>query len=395
MENQSRTPVGQRQRGAHWFSGRVHDVLDEVTESGLGLLPLSAAEAGETVLDLLRAAERLTGVALRALAHADTLDVAADTGATSTQAWLAHGANIPHGVARGLVHQARRFEETYGATADALVAGDVDAMQAAVVVTACDALPAHVGPEVVAKAEAQLLSDARTFDAKKLDRLGRHVLAVVDPDAADEVLGKQLEAEERLAARRTHFTLRDNADGTCSGAFRIPRLQGAMLSKALHALASPGRPDAIARQVEEIQPDGTTVLRQRVSSEILGEAFTHYVERFPTKSLRHGGVDATVVVTIDLDRLLRGIGLAGLDTGGHITAAQARRLACEAGVIPAVFGGRSEVLDLGKRRFFSRAQRLALGLRDGGCTVDSCDRPAAWCHVDFPGFHGQILDSAA
>ena len=128
-------------------------------------------------------------------------------------------------------------------------------------------------------------------------------------------------------------------------------------------------------------PDGTVRLRQRISGEILGDAFSAYVERFPTKRLRHGGVDATVVVTVELETLLRGIGVAGLDTGGHLSAAQARQLACQAGIIPAVMGGRSQVLDLGKRRYFNRAQRIALGLRDGGCTVDSCDRPAAWCHA--------------
>ena len=116
MGHQS-TPVGRRCRGAHWFSGRVHEVVDEVIEGGLGLLPLDALEAGETVVDLLRAAERLTGIALKALAHADASDVAGLNGATSTQAWLAHAANLPHGVARGLVKQAQRLEADYDATA--------------------------------------------------------------------------------------------------------------------------------------------------------------------------------------------------------------------------------------------------------------------------------------
>ena len=389
MSKRTRTPVEERRRGAHWFAGRVHDVLDGVGEAP-GLLSLDAAETGETVLDLVRAAERLTGLALAALARADDLDVAATSGATSTQAWLAHAANLPPKTAHRLLKQAHRLDSPYAATADALVAGDVDSEQAAVIVKACDALPADSGPEILAKAEAHLLSEARQFDAQRLAVLGKRVLAVVDPDAADRKLGRQLEDEERQARRRTHFTIRDNGDGTCTGDFRIPALHGAMLSKALHALASPKRPDAIARQVEQTMPDGTTRLVQRVSSAILGEAFTHYIERFPTTKLQHGGVDATVVVTLDLETLLRGLGVAGLDTGGHISAAEARRLACEAGIIPAVLGGRSRVLDLGRRRYFNKAQRLALGLRDRTCTVDNCDRPAAWCHAhhDFPWSRG-------
>jgi len=388
-----RTPIAERQRGVHWFSGRVHEVVDEVVESGMAMLTLSAAEAGETVVDLLRAATRLQGLALTVLAHADAVDVADGTGATSTQAWLAHAANVPHTRARQLVLLADSLESSYPGTADALVGGDLDVDQAAVVVRSCDALAdlpkevrAAVGEEVVAKAEAHLVSEARTFNAKRLAGLGKHVLAVVDPDAADRVLAMQLEDEEAQAARRTFFTIRDDGTGTFSGRFRVPRLHGSMLTKVLHAIASPQRHEAIARTVEQTMPDGTVRNVQRVSSEILGEAFTEYVERFPAKSLNHGGVDATVVVTVELEALQRGIGLAGLDTGGHLTIPQVRRLACQAGIIPAVMGGKSHVLDLGKRRYFTKPQRIALGIRDSTCTVEHCDRPAGWCHAhhDLP-----------
>ena len=40
-------------------------------------------------------------------------------------------------------------------------------------------------------------------------------------------------------------------------------------------------------------------------------------------------------------------------------------MACEAGVIPMVLGGKSEVLDVGRRRrFHTRAQRLAIAQRE-------------------------------
>ncbi|MGG7380223.1 HNH endonuclease signature motif containing protein, partial [Escherichia coli] len=34
----------------------------------------------------------------------------------------------------------------------------------------------------------------------------------------------------------------------------------------------------------------------------------------------------------------------------------------------------------------TKAQRIALALRDGGCTAEGCDRPAGWCHAhhDIP-----------
>ena len=85
---------------------------------------------------------------------------------------------------------------------------------------------------------------------------------------------------------------------------------------------------------------------------------------------------------MDLATLLGGLRAASLDTGETITADQARRLACEAGIIPAVLGGRSQVLDLGRtRRFHTKAQRIAMGLEQGGCTAEGCDWPPGLCHA--------------
>ena len=115
-------------------------------------------------------------------------------------------------------------------------------------------------------------------------------------------------------------------------------------------------------------------------------AFTEYIQRYPTKKLPHaGGVNATIVVTMTLDSLLGGLKAAHLDTGETISAGQARRLACEAGTIPAVLGGKSQVLDLGrKRRFYSEAQRIAKTIEAGGCQVEGCDWPPGLCHLHHP-----------
>jgi len=74
-----------------------------------------------------------------------------------------------------------------------------------------------------------------------------------------------------------------------------------------------------------------------------------------------------------------GAGLGWLDTGAPISPAEARRLACDAHIVPAVLGGDSQVLDLGRtRRLFTGPIRRALILRDGGCVFPGCDRPARW-----------------
>ena len=69
--------------------------------------------------------------------------------------------------------------------------------------------------------------------------------------------------------------------------------------------------------------------------QLRGEAFCQLLERYPAGRLpATGGVNATVVVTIPLDTLLGGLRAAGiLGTDVSISAGEARRMACAAGVM--------------------------------------------------------------
>jgi hypothetical protein len=123
------------------------------------------------------------------------------------------------------------------------------------------------------------------------------------------------------------------------------------------------------------------------------------IDRIPAGKLpKTGGSDPRVVVTMDLETLLGGLRAAHLDTGHAISPGLARRLAAQAGIIPAVLGSSSEVLDLGRKaRLYNRKQRLAMCVQQGGtCAVDTCDRPAAWAdaHHLNPWHHGGATDLA-
>ena len=77
---------------------------------------------------------------------------------------------------------------------------------------------------------------------------------------------------------------------------------------------------------------------------------------------------------------VRGAGLA--DNDAVLSPGTVRRLACEATIIPAVLGGPSQILDLGRnQRFFTPAQRRALARRDHGCSYPGCTIPAQWCEA--------------
>jgi hypothetical protein len=362
------------------FVDRLHTVLD-----GLGGVPawsLTRPEQQRVLLDLARERARLDELWLRVLASADRDDVADQTGATSTATWLAAQTRQPVGAAHADVTLAAALDTAQAATRDALAAGDLQLEQARVVVHAVQTLPAAAvteDPTLPARAEAFLLHQATTQDAKKLRLLARHLLDVLDPDDADQRLGRRLEAEEAAAARATYLHLHDNGDGTHTGRFKLATLHTAILTKALDALLNP------ARHTTSSTASGANDRRVRRSRpELLGEAFAELLERLPADRLpTAGGTSATIVVTLDHDQLLTGLGTAHLDTGEHLSAGQARRLACEAGVIPTVLrrllDGTSLVLDMGRtRRLHTEHQRIALALQQGGCTAEGCDRPPGW-----------------
>ena len=85
----------------------------------------------------------------------------------------------------------------------------------------------------------------------------------------------------------------------------------------------------------------------------------------------------TIVVRMSLESLLSGLGEANIDgIEQPISAGTARRLAAEAQIIPMVLGGDSEILDLGvAQRLFSRAQKIAMAERFGGCAWRNCQLP--------------------
>ncbi|MBU2073406.1 MAG: HNH endonuclease [Actinobacteria bacterium] len=324
--------------------------------------------------NLLRGlASRLDALTATVLAHATQVRVEETNGATTTATWWADATHRNRATAHRDVKLAVALTRRT-ALAEALAEGRVNTEQAHAIARALNDLesdgPEELEPVVVEQVEKHLVDCADGFDAKHLKVLGRHVLTVVAPEVGEAHEAKLLEDEERRAAEKTRLTFASDGHGMVHGRFSIPTLHGAMLAKAIQALTW-------AKQ------DPAEVRKTRPTPVAAGAAFTELLERMDAKDLPSvGGVGATVVVTMTTDSLMGGLAAAALDTGEVISASAARRLACEAGVIPMVLGGKSEVLDIGRRRrFHTKAQRLAIAQRDKTCVVGGCDAPPSRCHV--------------
>jgi len=94
-----------------------------------------------------------------------------------------------------------------------------------------------------------------------------------------------------------------------------------------------------------------------------------------------GGLRPTLAVTIDYDVLLGRLRAAGrIGVTEAISPESARRIGCDAGILPAVLGGAGQVLDIGRAtRTIPPAMRRALAFRDEACAMPGCDRLASWC----------------
>jgi hypothetical protein len=341
----------------------------------LDMAALSGGEQADLLRELGRAEAKMCAVKMRLLSAAAKSGAARACGAADAGQWAARLTNADQAVAhRQLGLAAGLVERTV--TAKALADGILSAQHAEVIVQATGRLPDTVTAAGRAKVEADLVAKATVLPPQALRRAARRALAAIESDQVKvDAHENQLVADEEAAAwATTRMTLHDNADGTVTGHFTVPTFQGHLLRKVLEAITAPrrGRLGAAAAQVGPHE-DRTDWNRAR------GQAFCELIEHLPTTHL-HPKTAATIVVTIEEEQLRDRLKAADLDTGEKISAGQARRVACNAGILPAVLAGLSVVLDLGRlRRLFSQAQRIALGLIHHTCAADGCERPFAWC----------------
>ena len=371
------------------LSDLVAEAAERLTLAGrLMVKSMDDGALGGAVTELARVESRAAALRLALSAEADRRRVADETADTGTDAWLARLTGGTREQMAGGLRMAGLLRDTYAATREAFAAGDLRLEQVRVIVNAAEQAPVEAAPEQVAAAEQWLVdkargahsSSGRPMDAKRLRQAARRMFDHLDRDLADRHEAILLGRETRTAEAETFFALHDNGDGSFSGRFRIPELHGQLLTQALDRLTAPRRlsRDRVGAPVVDVSAPGHDWGAH--IDETRGAAWCELIEHLPARG--HAGNACEVLVTIDLEGLLTGLGAARLDTGVATTAGEARRLACNAGLVPAVLDGDSIPLDLGRsRRLHSRTQRRALSLTYDTCAAAGCHRPFAWCEI--------------
>jgi hypothetical protein len=330
---------------------------------------MAPAEKRTALVELTRVEALVAGLRLRVMAVSD--DLALAEGARDVAALVTHHTRTDPGANRRDLALAQALDRRWTRVADAIGQGEVNVAQAQVICHALDELPADtLGPEILAKAEACLVAQASEFGPRDLRHLGRRILDVVAPEVGEQHEAEQLAAEERRAEKRTCLVSQRLGDGSTRITIHVPDAVAARLDTYLEAFTSP-------RHQGSGEADRIPIARKR------GQAFCDLLEVLdPRRMPVHGGDATTVIVTIAVEDLRRELGAGELGPVDRLTAGEVRRLACTANLLPAVLGGRSEVLDLGRSsRLFRPAQRKAMIVRDRECRAEGCTIPAAWCEA--------------
>ncbi|MET8849210.1 DUF222 domain-containing protein [Amycolatopsis sp. NPDC004625] len=323
-----------------------------------------ADRVGE-LLATIRTAEASLGALLVEIEHRGVMEL---FGYRSAARLLEHLADIPKAAAERVVTRARALNPGRAldgtpipalapATGVAARSGRLSNSMIDVIVGSLTDIP----PEHRAGAEADLLRFAAEAGHGQVAALGARIVAHLNPDGPEPDTADPATPTRELSLRRKRT-------GVWEVHGRFDDETGTRASALLDALAQ--------RRTTEEGPD------LRSPRERYGDAFSDAVDlalNSPDLPVQ-AGERAHVMVAVSLADLKTGIGAATLGDTGRITAAEARVHACDAMVIPAVLGEKSEPLNLGRlRRLISAGLRRALFLRDRGCAFPGCHRPPRHC----------------
>jgi hypothetical protein len=313
---------------------------------------LADLEALFTIENVARAGQA------QALADAETADVTVELCGRPVRSWLIEEQLLDPAEASRRMRLVRGLPDAPATFA----AWKADRITGAHALLILKVLPHITDPEPRSLVEAALVEESSWRPPYVVARMVEEILTTLGVEIGRDAHDRRF-AERGVGVDAT-FGGAGSLNGTLTPAVREK------LEAALDAAAEPaGQEDTRSR-------------RQRLH-DALGEVCDFYLAHAQNLS-PVCGERPRVIVTIPLELLESRASedWATLPSGMRIAPDTARRLACDAGLVPAVLGTTSEVLDIGRTtRTFPLGIRRAAWVRDGGrCAFPSCTRPVVELH---------------
>jgi hypothetical protein len=322
-------------------------VIAERSRPELGAAGLARREGARTVEELLTTTMKVTGRDAATVVRVGRL--------TREQGAFA-------GLARGVEDGSLSTD-----AADAIRAGlgDPDGLDESVLAVAVDALR----------------DAARDLDPDRLRKRAREVRDELD---ADGVADREAVLRGRRSLRRI-----DLRDGMKRLIWDYDPESAGIVDEIYDRATSPRRggprfvdPEQVERE-SKIADDPRTV--EQLASDAFAELLRQAASADPEVLVGSGAPGVRIIVSEQ--SLATGEGYGVIEGSGEsVSLATVERVACSYGVDRVTLDAFGAVLDHGRqRRLFSRRQRDALAVRDGGCLWPRCERPPSWCeahHID-------------
>ena len=258
------------------------------------------------------------------------------------------------------MHLARDLADVMPGMRDALLAGTVSVDHA----QAGARLREAAGDDQMRTADPVLTDAAKRMDPAELRgwvTAARHSL-----------VPERVAAEEATAFDERELHVASTFRGVGVGNWTLDPVSQEEVTTAIHAASRP-------------VPGDTRTPRQGRADGLIGvcEFYNKHAANLGD-SRRHAGDRPQVSVIVGWDTLRQAAGAPTASTGydQQISAAAARRLACDAKITRIITGPAGEILDVGRAsRTFTTAARRAIIARDRRCVWDGCGTPAAWCEA--------------
>ena len=330
--------------------------------TGEDLHDRSDAELLDRSRRLVAARNRLDAALASTARRAESRQSAGHDGLKSMRSWLTTHTRLSPPAITGIVRQGRALE-VLPAVEAAYLAGRItgDQVETIAEIVRPEHLDRAAAQRIdLAEIEAALLLIATTAPHRTLQAAVGRYLARLDPD------GTEPDPTEQRS-----LTLVQHPDGMVTGGLTLDQTGGETVMTALEAYAARSR------------TAGDTRTRAQRMADALVQICANALATGQAPQLR--SVPAQVLVMIseaDLVDPATGPGAATTGTGALLSAAKARRIACDSQVCRIVFGPDSVPVDLGRsQRVASPAQRRALDARDGSCVFAGCQAPSWWCEA--------------
>ncbi len=344
-----------------------------------------AVDLMDTVVEIETLKCTLDALELAVVRELEATGAVKPVGWASTQDFVTSVAGGTKATGPAVVRLAKAVEAPVMApVGEAMADGWLSTVKAHVIERAVEELPGDA--DLRGRAVQVLLDEAKGLDATELRKITRRLLSIVDPTGDERRDEKALDREERAAHLGRFLKLTDDQAGGAWIKGRCLAEDAALVKAILIPLAAP-EPAA-----GPVCDPGTCVIPGcghdgrdlRDHGARMLDALTELCRRAQTAEVLPDchGASPRVTVTMDFEDLRKQSGFGVTETGEDLSAAAVRRLCCDAEIIPAVLGSKSEVLDVGRlQRLVTAAIWKALVARDKHCRFPNCSRPPMMCHA--------------